>query len=184
MKLVYFLSRAVTNRWTSASMRVFSASVVVAAPEADWVGGGTYHLERRVLPCRFCNKKKRIYCLRLIRGQTGVLLRSEIATDQLSGGVGRWGEWKRGKQMSNTFDSIRRRQEEWQERQERKTAAPTMLKDEGQGCVATADGSGRAGTKLVVVSPPGPFCIGGKNSLGLMDQLDCDSPTPNLVPTY
>ena len=38
MKLVYFLSREVTRRWTSPSIRTFSASGL--ALEAD--GGGTY----------------------------------------------------------------------------------------------------------------------------------------------
>jgi len=27
------------------------------------VGGGTYHFDNRVFPCRFCNKKKRIIFL-------------------------------------------------------------------------------------------------------------------------
>ena len=62
MKLVYFLSLAVTKRWTSASIRVFSASCVEEAPLVPLaVDGGTYHLLKRVLPWRFCNKKKRIY---------------------------------------------------------------------------------------------------------------------------
>ena len=76
---MYFLSREVTRRWTSDSMRAFSASVwllvvysaglalgetpldEVEALAALPVGGGTYHFDRRVLPWRFCSKKNRIW---------------------------------------------------------------------------------------------------------------------------
>ena len=58
---MYFLSLAVTIRCTSASIRVFSASAVVDVPVDVVVGGGMYHFDNRVFPCRFCNKKNRIY---------------------------------------------------------------------------------------------------------------------------
>ena len=45
MKLVYFLSREVTSRWTSDSIRAFSAS---GEPPPVLLGGGTYLSERRI----------------------------------------------------------------------------------------------------------------------------------------
>ena len=42
-------------------MRAFSASGAAVAPLDVVVGGGTYHFDKRVLPWRFCSKKKRIW---------------------------------------------------------------------------------------------------------------------------
>mmetsp|Transcript_29534 Transcript_29534/g.68704 ORF Transcript_29534/g.68704 Transcript_29534/m.68704 type:complete len:80 (+) Transcript_29534:1370-1609(+) len=41
-------------------MRTFSASADAVEPLEVWVGGGTYHLDKRVLPWRFCRRKNRI----------------------------------------------------------------------------------------------------------------------------
>lgn len=42
-------------------MRVFSASAVAEEVLAVVVGGGMYHLDKRVFPCRFWSKKNRIF---------------------------------------------------------------------------------------------------------------------------
>lgn len=50
-KLVLPRVRAAITRFTSDSNLALSTSS----------GGVTYHLDKRVLPCLFCSKKKRIY---------------------------------------------------------------------------------------------------------------------------
>ena len=49
MKLVYFLSREVTSRWTSDSIRAFSAS---GEPPPVLLGGGTYLSEQKYTKTR------------------------------------------------------------------------------------------------------------------------------------